>query len=119
MDEISKEAIFLVNNNIKTLEELLEYKNETNFRINNISANREKLWKKRKLSNDENTKHKLAKEISYLTIKLDKLRKEVDICNDIKNRVVKIDEKLSELDNQEEIEKETKEKTKEIIKGKE
>jgi hypothetical protein len=38
------------------------------------------------------------------------LRKEVDQCEDIKSRVQKIDENLTELDTQEELEKETKEK---------
>lgn len=118
MEELSIEARFLVNNKIKKLDELLTYKDEINFKINRLLTDRERLWTIRKLSKDENCKHKLAVKISSLTEGLDKLRKEVDICENIKSRVVKIDENLTELDTQEEIEKETKEKKSKTIKQK-
>ena len=49
-------------------------------------------------------------EISTLTTNIDKLRKEVEQCEDIKKRIRVIDENLEELDKQEELEKETKDK---------
>ena len=39
------------------------------------------------------------------------------MCEDIKSRVPKINDKLDELDKQEELEKETKDKKKERAKG--
>ncbi len=118
MEELSIEARFLVNNKIKKIDELLTYKDEINIKINRLLTDRESLWTIRKLSKDENYKHKLAVKISSLTKELDKLRKEVDICENIKSRVVKIDENLSELDTQEEIAKETKDKKSKTIKQK-
>lgn len=108
MEQLSEEARFLATNKIKTLEQLLAYKDESNFKINELSNNRERLWAIRKLSKDEEERQKIAEQISSLTIEIDKLRKEVDICEDIKIRSQKIDENLSELDSQEELEKESK-----------
>lgn len=113
MEELSNEARFLYANNIKTLDDLINYKDETNFKINEILNQREKLWSRRKLSKDENEMHKIAEEISSLNDKLIKLRKRVELCEDIKTRVPKIDNNLSELDTEEEKEKETRDKKKE------
>ena len=56
-----------------------------------------------------------------MTTNIDKLRKEVDECEDIKKRIRMIDNNLEELDKQEELEKETKDKKnkEKIKKGKE
>lgn len=110
MEELSNQAKLLVTNNIKTLDDLLNYKDEVNYKINELSSNRERLWAIRKLSKNEEDMKKYAEQISTLTTNIDKLRKEVDQLEDIKSRVQKIDENLNELDKQEELEKETKDK---------
>ena len=110
MEELSNQARLLATNNIKTLDDLLNYKDELNFKINELSNQRERLWAIRKLSKNEEDMKKYAEQISTLTTNIDKLRKEVEQCEDIKNRVRIIDENLDELDKQEELEKETKDK---------
>ena len=92
---------------------LLNYRDETNYKINELLSQRERLWAKRKLSKDENERHKIAENISSLNDKIIKLRKKVAMCEDIRSRVPKIEHNLDELDNQEELEKETKENKKE------
>ena len=120
MEELSNEARFLYQNKIKTLDDLLNYKDEINYKINELLSQRERLWAKRKLSKDEIEMHRIAEEISSLNDKIIKLRKKVEMCEDIKTRVPKIENNLEELDKQEELEKETKEKKKERMKkGKE
>ena len=120
MEELSNEARFLYVHNIKTLDDLINYKNKANLKINELLSQRETLWAKRKLSKDENEKHKIAEEISSLNDKLIKLRKRVELCVDIKTRIPKIEQNLDELDKQEELEKETKDKQKDKYKkGKE
>ena len=120
MEELSNEARFLYVHNIKTLDDLINYKNKANLKINELLSQRENLWTKRKLSKDENEKHKIAEEISSLNDKLIKLRKRVELCVDIKTRIPKIEQNLDELDKQEELEKETKDKQKDKYKkGKE
>ena len=113
MEELSNEAKFLYMNNIKTLDDLLNYKDDTNYKINELLSQRERLWAKRRLSKDENERHKIAENISSLNDKIIKLRKKVEMCEDIKSRIPKINNNLDELDRQEELEKETKEKKKE------
>ena len=112
MEELSNEAKFLSVHNIKTLDDLINYKDEINFKINSILSQRERLWARRKLSKDEIEMHKIAEEISSLNDKLIKLRKKVELCENIKTRVHKINVNLTELDKQEELEKETKDKKK-------
>ncbi len=112
MDELSDQAKFLYRNNIKTLDELLNYKDDITFKINEILAQRERLWARRKLSRDESSKYLITEEISSLNDKLIKLRKKVEICDDVQKRVQKIDENLTELDTIVDLEKETKDKKK-------
>lgn len=112
MEELSNQAKFLYRNNIKTLDELLNYKDDITFKINEILAQRERLWARRKLSRDENSKYLITEEISSLNDKLIKLRKKVEICDDVQKRVQKIDDNLAELDTIADLEKETKEKKK-------
>ena len=120
MEELSNEARFLYANNIKTLDDLINYKDETNFKIKELLKQRERLWTKRKLSKDENQMHQIAEEISSLNDKILQLRKKVELCEDIKIRIPKIDNNLTELDTVEELEKEAKDKKKEKSKkGKE
>ena len=120
MEQLSEEARFLATHKIKTFEELSNYQDDVSSKIKEILDQREKLWSRRKLSKDENEMHKYAEQISSLNDKLIKLRKRVELCEDIKTRVPKIDNNLSELDTQEEIEKETKDRKKDKSnKGKE
>jgi len=112
MEELSNQAKFLYRNNIKTLDELLNYKEDITFKINEILAQRERLWARRKLSRDESSKYLITEEISSLNDKLIKLRKKVEICDDVQKRVQKIDENLTELDTIVDLEKETKDKKK-------
>lgn len=112
MEELSNEARFLYANNIKTLDDLINYKDETNFKIKELLSQRERFWTKRKLSKDENQMHQIAEEISSLNDKILQLRKKVELCEDIKTRIPKIDENLTELDTEEKLEKESKDKKK-------
>lgn len=113
MEELSNEARFLYANNIKTLDNLIDYKDETNLKIKELLNQRERLWAKRKLSKDENQMYQITEEISSLNDKILQLRKKVALCEDIATRIPKIDKNLTELDTQEELEKESKEKKKE------
>lgn len=110
MEELSNQAKMLATNNIKTLDDLLNYKDDITYKMNELSDQRERLWAIRKLAKDEEEMKKYAEKISILTTNIDKLRKEVEQCEDIKKRIRVIDENLEELDKQEELEKETKDK---------
>lgn len=110
MEELSNQAKLLVTHNIKTLDDLLNYKEEITYEINELLNNRERLWAIRKMSKNEAEMREYAEQISNLTKDINKFRKEVEQCEEIKIRSQKIDENLTELDKQEELERETKEK---------
>lgn len=110
MEELSNQARLLVTHNIKTLDDLLNYKEEITYEINELLNNRERLWTIRKMSKNEAEMRNYAEQISNLTKDINKFRKEVEQCEEIKIRSQKIDENLTELDKQEELERETKEK---------
>ena len=113
MEEISNQAKFLANKKIKTIEELTKYKDNTKLKINKLSADREKLWSRRKKSKDDKEINEISQEILSINNRLENLRKEVDICDEIKARSVTIDKSLTELDIQEDKEIENKSKRKE------
>lgn len=110
MEELSNQAKLLVTHNIKTLDDLLNYKEEITHEINELLNNRERLWAIRKMSKNEAEMRNYAEQISDLTKDINKFRKEVEQCEEIKVRSQKIDENLTELDKQEELERETREK---------
>lgn len=110
MEELSNQAKLLVTHNIKTLDDLLNYKEEITYKINELLNNRERLWAIRKMSKNEAEMRNYAEQISDLTKDINKFRKEVEQCEEIKVRSQKIDENLTELDKQEELERETREK---------
>ena len=108
MDELSNQAKFLYHNNLKTIDDLMNYKDDIKFKINQLLDQRERLWARRKLSKDENTRLSITEEISSLNDKLIKYRKKVETCEDIEKRLPKIDSNLEELDKNEELERDTK-----------
>lgn len=110
MEELSNQAKLLVTHNIKTLDDLLNYKEEITYEINELLNNRERLWAISKMSKNEAEMRNYAEQISDLTKDINKFRKEVEQCEEIKVRSQKIDENLTELDKQEELERETREK---------
>ena len=63
MEELSNQAKLLATNNIKTIDDLLNYKDETNYKINELSSQRERLCAIRKLSKKEEEMKKYAEEI--------------------------------------------------------
>lgn len=108
MDELSNQAKFLYHNNLKTIDDLMNYKDDIKFKINQLLDQRERLWARRKLSKDENTRLSITEEISSLNDKLIKYRKKVETCEDIEKRLPKIDSNLEELDKNEELKRDTK-----------
>ena len=112
MEQLSNEARFLSEKKIKTITELEDYIDDNHYKKGVLKNKRERLWAKRKVVKNEEQRKDICNEISKCTEELNKLRKEEELCKDIKIRTLKIEENLTELDKQEEQEKE-KDKNKE------
>ena len=106
MEQLSNEARFLSEKKIKTITELEDYIDDNHYKIMELINKRERLWAKRKVVKNEKQKKEICNEIAKCTEELNKLRKEEELCKDIKIRTLKIEENLNELDNQEKQEQE-------------
>ncbi len=87
MDKISNQTIFLVTKEIKTDSELLEYKVKNSTQLNEWISTRINLWKRYNRSTNENEKIEIRSKIDILSKDINKVRKEVEICDEIIDRL--------------------------------
>ena len=86
MDAITQEARLLAVHHIDTAEQLSSYKGELETRIDALIKDRKQLYKKQRTVAVQSDAAKLAEvksQISSLSGKLTKLRREVKLCDDI------------------------------------
>ena len=105
MNELSDEAKLLSNYKIKTLNDLKDFFNNKSSSLEDLEAQRKRLWEKRRVSKNDIEKKSICNDISILNNQINKLRREVELAKDVETRIPKIEDNLSELDNQEEQEK--------------
>lgn len=111
MDIYSKEANFLATNNIKTNDDLEGiYDNKLNA-IKHETAIRDNLWKERKKQTNDDTKKLICNKIAMQNKKIEQIREEVSLCEDIKTRIPQMKNQMKELEEkekQEELDKQKK-----------
>ena len=111
MDIYSKEANFLATNNIKTNNDLESiYDNKLNA-IKQEIVIRDNLWKERKNQTDEDIKKLICNKIAIQNKKIEQIREEVSLCEDIKTRIPQMKNQMNELEEkekQEELDKQKK-----------
>ena len=91
---ISEETRLLVKHKIDTTEQLMAYKEELNQQITIITAQRKQLRNKSRNIKDDEKRAAYKTEISGLTDELKKIRREIWLCNDIKERSEVVKEKV-------------------------
>lgn len=101
MNEISKQTELLVSNKIETNEQFLFYKDNIKLKIDSLIGDRENLWLKHKRCNDDSQKTKIKLQIDSITKELNKLRKEVKLCDGIENRIDVIKDNIKEFEEKE------------------
>ena len=106
MDKYSEEAKFLNANNLNTKDELNSYKENINIELNNILSERESLWRYRKLENTPEKQKLICNQIAELNFKIESIRKELRLIEDIEYRIPKIKENLEEKNKEEKSRKE-------------
>lgn len=102
MDMISEETRLLVRNKLKTNEQFFSFKNEKEKELSNLLDERSKLWYKHKKSKNKNEKEDLRKQIDELNEQIQPLRKEVVLCNEIKERTSKLEQNIQEFEQEQE-----------------
>lgn len=106
MDKFSEEAKLLANNKINTVIDLNNYMEEKQARLNETLGERDYLWKKRSKIHDENIRKQICNQISDKTEIINRLRKEVLLCEDIKTRIPKMKENIEQQKMEEKNQKE-------------
>ena len=101
MDRFSEEAKLLANNKIETYSELETYYMKKNEELKLALGERGILWDRRASKKNEDIRQELCNQISEKTEIINRLRKEVVLCEDIKTRIPKMKENLNELKKEE------------------
>ena len=91
----------LANNKIETSSDLESYYMKKNEELKLALGERGILWDRRASKKNEDIRQELCNQISEKTEIINRLRKEVLLCEDIKTRIPKMKENLNELKKEE------------------
>ena len=95
MDQITAECTLLCKKKINTLDDLNDYQNKTQQRLDSLLKQRRCFYNKIKRCRNNDTKRILEKDISILSTEITELRKEVRLYESIRIRSTKMKENLS------------------------
>ncbi len=117
MDEYSEKIRFLCKYKIETMSDVDNVKEKKQEEMQNILNTRNRLYYKRQKLDNENEKDSVTKEIINVTSVLQKVRKEIRLCDDIYDSVPRMKKQIKEVDekeNENAKEKKLKEKKKKV-----
>ena len=106
MEKMSEETRLLNSKKIKTIKELISYKNQVIDELQECYYNRAKLRSKRKKEDNPIESQKICDDILALTNKIFELRKEVGYLDDIEKRSMQMKNNLKEMYKEEQEKKE-------------
>lgn len=97
MDEFSNSVRFVGKHNLCTLAEVKEYKNKAINEIVELKGKRENFWRKHNRVKTNEERQFICSEIEFLAKKIDELRKDITICENIENRALKMRDNIREI----------------------
>lgn len=100
----SQQARLLGKYNISTVDELSKHLESVEMKISRLTAERTELRKEIRRVIPEAQQEIYRQEISMITAELKELRQEKKLCEDIKDRSEKVEEKLKRIDKEKEME---------------
>ena len=101
MDEYSEKIRFLCKYKIETISDVDNVKEKKQEEMQNILNTRNRLYYKRQKLDNESEKDSVTKEIINVTAVLQKVRKEIRLCDDIYDSIPRMKEQLKEVDEKE------------------
>ena len=101
MDKITEENTFLGKHDLETIEDIVSFESKVNEEISNLINERKKVYGKLKRIKDPELKKQYESDRDYYPSSIASLKKELKLCEDIKNRVPDIEEKLQKLQEME------------------
>lgn len=98
MDMISKEAVFLSKNKIKTDKELASIKESINIEIKELKSRRYKLYKMKSKVKSNDEIEKIESELDEIRAKIKVLNEQIRFIEDIESRIPKMKEELQKTE---------------------
>ena len=100
LDSFSKQTEFMVNNKIKTIEDLKSFAKNNYEEYQNLMGKRENLWKRYHRAKTEDKKSEILAEINSIQPQIKELRKLNNYCKEIKKRSESIQVNLDNFDKE-------------------
>lgn len=100
MEQMSNEIKFICRNKIKSTDELFSYKKNLAEELNNQMKERCKLRRNREKCQDGEERQKICNEILVVSDKINYLKKEVKLCEDVRKRNITMKENIREIEEE-------------------
>ena len=100
MKQMSNEIKFICRNKIKSTDELFSYKKNLAEELNNQMKERCKLRRNRENCQDSEERQKICNEILVVSDKINYLKKEVKLCEDVRKRNITMKENIREIEEE-------------------
>ena len=100
MEQMSNEIKFICRNKIKSTDELFSYKKNLAEELNNQMKERCKLRRNRENCQDSEERQKICNEILVVSDKINYLKKEVKLCEDVRKRNITMKENIREIEEE-------------------
>lgn len=100
MEQMSNEIKFICRNKIKSTDELFSYKKNLAEELNNQMKERCKLRRNREKCQDSEERQKICNEILVVSDKINYLKKEVKLCEDVRKRNVTMKENIRKIEEE-------------------
>lgn len=100
MEQMSNEIKFICRNKIKSTDELFSYKKNLAEELNNQMKERCKLRRSREKCQDSEERQKICNEILVVSDKINYLKKEVKLCEDVRKRNITMKENIREIEEE-------------------
>ena len=105
LDKISKEAELMDHHDIHTMEDLESFINDAEKKISTLESYRKSCYSKIERCKDQDKKKMLITDKDSYNKEIKELRKDIDLCKDIKLRSSVIEVKIEEIEKEEEDER--------------
>lgn len=100
MEQMSNEIKFICRNKIKSTDELFSYKKNLAEELNNQMKERCKLRRNREKCQDSEERQKICNEILVVSDKINYLKKEVKLCEDVRKRNITMKENIRKIEEE-------------------
>lgn len=100
MEQMSNEIKFICRNKIKSTDELFSYKKNLVEELNNQMKERCKLRRNREKCQNSEEGQKICNEILVVSDKINYLKKEVKLCEDVRKRNITMKENIREIEEE-------------------